>query len=111
MTKTWMRGSGGFDAVHGIDYIELLDEDVEFANGIVLLTMIGQGGKVDLQQAEIEQRHQACRLVHQGVGARANDAEDFLLTVVRLHRPAILQTRLQACVRSGLPCLGQATGR
>ena len=26
MTKTWMRGSGGFDAVHGIDYghIELL---------------------------------------------------------------------------------------
>ena len=79
MTKTWMRGSGGFDAVHGIDYghIELLDEDVEFANGIVLLTMIGQGGKVDLQQAEIEQRHQACRLVHQGV-----------------------------CLRSGLPCLG-----
>jgi len=44
MTKTWVRGSGGFDAVHAIDYgqIKLLDGDVDHANGIVLADPVFQ---------------------------------------------------------------------
>ena len=53
--------------------------------GVIALAMIGQGGEIDLQQAEVEEAHHPLGAIHQGMGAGADHAEDLLTAVARLH--------------------------
>ena len=53
--------------------------------GVIALAVIGQGGEIDLQQAEVEEAHHPRGAVDQGMGAGADHAEDLLTAVAGLH--------------------------